>query len=448
MTAKRYNIQTFGCQMNVSDSERLAGMLEGEGYAEASSAEDADVILINTCSVREKAAHKLYSELGRLRHLKERADGGPTIAVAGCVAQQERERVLRRAPHVDLVLGPRSLSDFPELLRAARTQSTPVTAFGYRGSSQESFVGARRPASVRAFVTVMEGCDRFCSFCIVPHTRGREWSRPLPDIEAEVRGLIARGFREVTLLGQSVLAYGKRDGLEARFPDVLRAVGTVPGLDRVRFATSHPVDVDAPLAASMAALPAVCEHIHLPFQSGSDRILAHMNRGHTAAEYLQKIALLRAAVPNLGITADVIVGYPEESEEDFQATLDLIAEVRFDGLFSFIYSPRPRTPAEKLDELPREIGATRLQRLMDLQREISRAAYQRRIGRHLEVLVEGPSKKAAERLTGRARDNKVVNFAGPDELTGQLVAVEITGATPYSLSGRAAGRPEVPAASR
>jgi tRNA-2-methylthio-N6-dimethylallyladenosine synthase len=437
-------VKSFGCQMNVYDSHRMADMLAPEGFAETSSVEDADLVILNTCHIREKAADKVYSELGRIRVLKQAAaqQGRKlTIAVAGCVAQAEGEEIIRRAPAVDLVVGPQSYHRLPELLdRAEREGAVIDTEFPL----EDKFDILRPPAreairarGVSAFVTVQEGCDKFCTFCVVPYTRGAEVSRPVMKIVVEVERLADAGVREVTLIGQNVNAYHGEgpDGRPWTLGRLLERVAEVSGIARLRYTTSHPCDMEASLIAAHRELPSLMPYLHLPVQSGSDRILAAMNRRHTRADYLETIASMRAAQPNIAFSSDFIVGFPGESEEDFRATLALVDEVGYAGAFSFKYSPRPGTPAADMaDQIADEVKAERLYRL---QAAIDRhqAAFNARCrGRPFDVLFEKPGRHPGQ-IVGRSPYLQPVQVTGPSTMIGDIAAVTITEISANSLFG-------------
>jgi tRNA-2-methylthio-N6-dimethylallyladenosine synthase len=430
--ARRYHIETMGCQMNVHDSELMAAMLEEDGWRPARSRSEADLIILNTCSIREKAEQKVYSALGRLAALKRRRPE-LVIAAGGCVAQQAGESLLAHTPHLDLVFGTHQVANLTELLAEVERGRRPCElALGYQ------FAEVERPSGVKTFVSIMQGCDNFCAYCIVPYVRGREVSRPQEAVVREVRGLVARGVREVTLLGQNVNSYGKRmagEGEAGGFVGLLRALAGIPGLERLRFTTSHPRDLSAELAALFGRLGVLCEHIHLPVQSGSTRVLAMMRRGYSRRDYLERVAWLRRC-PEIAITTDLIVGFPGETEDDFAATLDLVREVGFEGSFSFKYSDRPGTLASRLPgKLTEAVKAERLERLLTLQEEITQGKNRLLAGSVQEVLVEGRSKRGAT-LTGRTRCHRIVHFAGPPSLIGGLVRVRVEAAYSHSLKGR------------
>jgi len=441
----RYWIRTYGCQMNVHDSEIYAGQMRRLGLVPADAPEDADVILVNTCSVRERAEDKMFSELGRLRALKgpgKRQDGKPLrIGVTGCIAQQRGEEIVAREASVDFVLGTRAIRALPAVLDALdQGQGPQVITEDYIDFDAAD---AERLDRVKAFVTIMEGCNNYCSFCIVPSTRGLEVYRPAGDIIDEVRGLALRGFREVTLLGQNVNSWIDREtGLD--FPGLLRRLdtelGEAHGVERIRFLTSHPKDLSPALIDAMGDCRRLAKHLHLPVQSGSDRVLRQMNRHYTHAGYLEMVAHLREAVPGVGLSTDLIVGFPGETEEDFAATLELVRAAQYDSFYSFEYSPRPDTAALMYqDTLPAEIKRRRLIELQELQADIQRSKNEALTGREIEVLVDGFSKMSDAHVSGRTSSNHVVNFAGEPSLIGHLVDVRITRAAAHSLFGEQAG---------
>jgi tRNA-2-methylthio-N6-dimethylallyladenosine synthase len=436
MSGKLY-LRTYGCQMNEYDSEKIAGVLgAAEGLAPVARPEDADVIVFNTCSVREKAQEKVFAELGRVRALK-RDNPRLMIAVGGCVASQEGGGIVARAPFVDVVFGPQTLHRLPELLARRRATGVPQVDVSFPEIEKFDRLPAPRATGAGAFVSIMEGCSKYCSFCVVPYTRGEEVSRPFADVVAEIAALAAQGAREVTLLGQNVNAWrGAIDGAAADFAELLRYVAEIDGLERIRYTTSHPREFGQRLIDAHAELPALAPHVHLPVQSGADRVLAAMKRGYTALEYRSIARRLRKARPDLSLTSDFIVGFPGETEADFAATLALARELQFDGSFSFLYSPRPGTPAAELpDATPREEKRERLQRLqaqLDAQALAVSAAM---VGRTERVLVEGPSRKDPRELAGRTGNNRVVNFPGDPALAGRFVEVRVTAALSHSLRG-------------
>ena len=420
--------------MNVADSELMARVL-GEDFEKTAQAETADLYLINTCAIRRKSEEKVRSLLGSLKFLKRRRPQ-LILGVGGCVAQQEAERLLAFAPHLNLVFGTKGIYQLPELVRRAAAGERVVDV-GLDRECPELPGRAGAPAAVQTMVTIMRGCDNFCAFCVVPYVRGREASREPGAIVAEVADFLARGGKEVTLLGQNVNSYGRGLADPITFTDLLRQLAALPGLARLRFATSHPRDLSPELMRAFGELPPLCEHLHLPVQSGSNPILRRMNRGYTREHYLEQVAALRRSCPDLALTTDLIVGFPGETEADFTQTLDLMREAAFDQAFSFKYSPRPQTRAATFpQQVPEEVKTERLTRLQALQDELTRKAHARLVGRKLEVLVEGRSKRSPEEISGRLRTNQVVNFIGPRELLGCLVPVMITAAHPHSLKGR------------
>jgi tRNA-2-methylthio-N6-dimethylallyladenosine synthase len=426
---------TFGCQANDLDSERITGLLLREGYTLTEREEEADLILLNTCAVREKAEHKVYSRLGSFQALK-RQRAGLKIGVCGCVAQQEGQALLDRFPYLDFVVGPGQLTAIPPLLGAGVARGVATARAG--GYSYPVNAPVERRSGIRAWVSIMEGCDRFCTFCVVPFTRGRERSRPSQDIIEEIRGLKRQGYREVTLLGQTVNSYGRKLTPPISFVELLRRIDQLVGSQmRVRFTSPHPSDVTDELAAAIAELPSLCEQIHMPVQSGSDPILQRMKRGYNRHEYLGKIALLRARAPEIAITTDIIVGFPGETEEDFQATLDLMQEVGYDGAFIFKYSPRSHTEAERMsDQLSEEVKGRWLEQALALLNRLSLQRNRAYLGRTVEVLVNREDSKGnADRHSGRTRQNKIVHFAGEEVVDGSIVSVAITEATPLYLQG-------------
>jgi tRNA-2-methylthio-N6-dimethylallyladenosine synthase len=431
-TMKSFHIITFGCQMNEHDSERMTGILEGEGFSQ-SGLEGADMVIVNTCSIREKAEQKFYSELGRLKAMK---DGNPglKIAVAGCIAQQEGSNILSRAPYVDLIVGPSDIARLPVMIPKHRAK--PIVETGGDPDYHRKSIQASRPDKIKAWVSIMYGCDNFCTYCVVPYLRGRERSRVPGDIIAEVRGLAEKGYKEITLLGQNVNSYGK--GLEQKvsFPDLLAQLDEVPGIERIRFVTSHPRDLSEGLITAIRDLPKVCESLHLPVQSGADAVLHRMNRKYTREEYLDKVKRLREGVPDIAITTDIIAGFPGETEEDHELTERLLKEVEFDGIFAFKYSKRPGTSALRLSgHVPESVKETRLSHVLSLQKAITADKNRRLVGSRQEILIDGSSKKG-DTLTGRTRSNKTVNLPGPLSLVGSLVHVSITAAGQNSLTAR------------
>jgi tRNA-2-methylthio-N6-dimethylallyladenosine synthase len=432
---KSFHIITFGCQMNEHDSERMTGILEEQGCMAASGAEHADMIILNTCSIREKAEQKFYSELGRLKKLKDDRPG-LKIAVAGCIAQQEGAKILSRAPYVDMVFGPSDLSRLPEMIEKTRSWSAPLIDIAGDPEYHRKRIPTIRTDRLKAWVSIMYGCDNYCTYCVVPYLRGRERSRLPLDIVGEVSELARNGYKEVTLLGQNVNSYGKGLEGDVNFPSLLRLINNVPDIERVRFVTSHPRDLSDGLITALRDLPRVCESLHLPVQSGSDEILHAMNRRYTRKEYLDKVKRLREAVPHVTLTTDIIVGFPGEQERDFEMTMGLLEEVQYDGIFAFKYSKRPGTAALKLnDHLPDEIKEGRLAQVLDLQRKMTSRSNERLVNSVQEVLVDGLSKKGGT-LSGRTRGNKAVNFDAPATLIGSLVQIKIIAAGMNSLTGQ------------
>jgi tRNA-2-methylthio-N6-dimethylallyladenosine synthase len=441
---RKVHIKSFGCQMNVYDSYRMADTLAPEGFAETTEVEDADLVILNTCNIREKAADKVYSELGRLRVLKAaaaRQGRRVTVAVAGCVAQAEGAEIIRRAPVVDLVVGPQSYHRLPALLaRAERDAGVVDTEFPVEDKFEALAPPSRRATRARgisAFVTVQEGCDKFCTFCVVPYTRGAELSRPVASIAAEVARLADAGVREVTLIGQNVNAYhgAGPDGRPWPLGRLLARIAEVPGIARLRYTTSHPCDMDESLIAAHRDLPSLMPFLHLPVQSGSDRVLAAMNRRHTRADYLAAIARMRAARPEVAFSSDFIVGFPGESEDDFDATLALVDEVGYASAYSFKYSARPGTPAADMpDQIPQELKSERLHRLLERIDRHQAAFNAQCVGRTIDVLFEKPGRYAGQ-IVGRSPYLQPVHVMGSAEMIGEIAAVTVTEINAYSLLG-------------
>ncbi len=437
---KRIFVYTFGCQMNEYDSQRLVRMLYGKGFSLADKPKEADVVFINTCSVRIKAEQKLYSLLGRLKGIKDR-NPNLVIVVGGCVAEQLKEKLLERFPYVDLVIGTRAIPSVPELIEKALGGSKGCAFFP---EEEEKVCGVDwlRDTSrywepgVVEFVTIMQGCDNFCSYCIVPYVRGRERSRSPDDIIEEIKILNEKGAKEIVLLGQNVNSYGK--GLEQKinFSGLIERIAKETKILRLRFTTSHPKDLTEDLMIAFRDISILCPHLHLPFQAGSDRILKLMNRGYTQKDYLRKIELLRKYRPDIAVTADVMVGFPTESEEDFLETMKVVEEVQFDGLFSFKYSDRPFTASSKMEpKVDEEAKTSRLTRLQEFQKQVTLRKNREEEGKIREVLVEGKSKAGGNQLTGRTPQNRIVNFTAPSELIGKIVAVKIVEGYANSLRG-------------
>ena len=444
MTRKLY-IRTFGCQMNEYDSARTADLLAAShGLERTARAEDADVLLVNTCSVREKAAEKVFSEIGRWRAWKE-ARPELVIGVGGCVASQEGAAIRERAPYVDVVYGPQALHRLPEMIDPRRPR-TPAVDVSFPEIEKFDRLPEPRAEGPTAFVSVMEGCSKYCSFCVVPYTRGEEFSRPFDDVVAEVVALAEQGVREITFLGQNVNAYrgAMHGGRECDLALLIAYAAAIEGIDRIRYTTSHPAELTGSLIDVYAEVPELVSHLHLPVQSGSDRILALMKRTYTARDYVEKVRRLRAARPDLSLSSDFIVGFPGETDTDFEATMDLIDEVGFDTSFSFIYSARPGTPAAGLpDPVPLGVKRERLARLQARISEVARDVSEAMVGRRYPVLVDGPSKKDPGELRGRTENNRVVNFSGPPDLVGTFAEVGIVEALPNSLRGTLADAPSV-----
>ncbi len=434
---KKYSISTFGCQMNENDSEKLAGMLESMGYKHADSPEKSDLILYNTCCVRENAEFKVYGHLGSLKKLKI-SKPDLIIAVCGCMMQQKEvvEVIQKKYRHVDLIFGTHNLHKFPELLYQAYNSDKPVAAVGDSDGYIAEGMPIRREHNVKAWLTIMYGCNNFCSYCIVPYVRGRERSRKLSDIVDEARMLGHQGYKEITLLGQNVNSYGLDLKDDSTFASLLRNLEGVEGIERIRFMTSHPKDLSDELISAIKECRKVCEHVHLPIQSGSSRILGEMNRKYTREHYFNLVEKIRTQVPDISITTDIIVGFPGETEEDFTQTLDLIERVRFDYVYTFLYSKRTGTPAAKnQDQVSEEVRKKRFDALVALQNRISKELNNQFAGSNAEILVEGLSKNSINMLTGRTRTNKIVNFKGDTSLIGSVVTVNITDTGTWSLEG-------------
>jgi tRNA-2-methylthio-N6-dimethylallyladenosine synthase len=438
LSPKKFHIKTFGCQMNEYDSERMADVLRAsEGMEATDKPEEADVILFNTCSIREKAEEKVFSDLGRVRPFKL-ANPDLLIGVGGCVASQEGAAILHRAPYVDVVFGPQTLHRLPQLLQARRDTGRAQVDISFPEIEKFDHLPIPKTTSGAAYVSIMEGCSKYCAFCVVPYTRGEEVSRPLVDVMRDVQQLVAQGVKEVTLLGQNVNAYCGTgdDGETVDFAFLLQAITALEGITRLRYTTSHPKDMTQRLIDVYATTPKLVSHLHLPVQSGSDRILAAMKRGHTVLEYKSIIRRVRAARPDICITSDFIVGFPGETEQDFEATMKLIDEVGFDNSFSYLYSPRPGTPAAELrDDTPHEFKALRLKSLQDLISAQESSVAQAMLGTTQRALVEGVSKKDVLELAARTDNNRVVNFRGGANLIGSFVEVKITQVVRHTLRG-------------
>jgi len=428
--------ETFGCQMNKLDAELSLGLLQEEGYKIVDKVDDADVILFNTCSVRQHAEHKVYSHLGALKTLKKKHPE-VIVGVLGCMAQKDGEAIFKRMPHVDLVCGTRMFSRLPEMLLKIRNHGSHVLAI-----DEDQIVNVKRAVTYRpnfyqAFVTVMRGCDNYCSYCIVPYVRGREISRTIADIKEEVQSLVSNGCKEVTLLGQTINSYGKGLSGNVTLGDLLSELNEIDGLDRIRFVTSHPADMSRDLIRTMSRLGKVCEYLHMPAQSGSGEVLKRMRRGYTAGYYREFVQYARELIPHLTVASDFIVGFSGETEEDFQETVQLMEDIRFQNCFVFKYSPRTGTKAAELkDDVPDETKRARNLKLLELQKKISLEENTKMIGKKVEVLVEGASKSDPNRLSGRTRQNHIVVFNGSQELVGKLVGVLIHEVTDLTLFGK------------
>jgi tRNA-2-methylthio-N6-dimethylallyladenosine synthase len=435
--SKKVFIKTFGCQMNEYDSDKMADVLgAAQGYEPTTDVEQADLILFNTCSVREKAQEKVFSDLGRVKHLK---DKGVLIGVGGCVASQEGAAIIARAPYVDVVFGPQTLHRLPQMLDARARQNRPQVDISFPEIEKFDHLPPARVEGASAFVSIMEGCSKYCSYCVVPYTRGEEFSRPFDDVLTEVAAAVDQGVKEVTLLGQNVNGYRGKMGGTAEIADfalLLEYVAEIPGLQRLRYTTSHPNEFSQRLIDVYGKVPQLVNHLHLPVQHGSDRILSAMKRGYTALEYKSTIRKLRAVRPDIRLSSDFIVGFPGETEDDFQKMMKLITDVGFDQSFSFVFSPRPGTPAAALeDSTPHEDKIKRLQHLQSVIDANVQTISQGLIGKVQRILVEGPSRKDANELMGRTECNRKVNFAGPARLIGQMVDVTVTAAYTNSLRG-------------
>ena len=440
--SKKVFIKTFGCQMNEYDSGKMADVLNAaQGYEPTNNVDEADLILFNTCSVREKAQEKVFSDLGRVKHLKKK---GVLIGVGGCVASQEGAAIIERAPYVDVVFGPQTLHRLPQMLAERELKNRSQVDISFPEIEKFDHLPPARVDGATAFVSVMEGCSKYCSYCVVPYTRGEEVSRPFEDVLVEVAGLADQGVKEITLLGQNVNAYRARmvsdeatpSGEMADFATLLEYVADIPGIERIRFMTSHPNEFTPSLIAAYDKIPKLVSHLHLPVQHGSDRILMAMKRGYTAMEYKSTVRKLRAIRPDMAMSSDFIVGFPGETEDDFGKMMKLIDDVGFDNSFSFIFSPRPGTPAANLhDDTPHEVKLRRLQHLQSVINDSITRISESRLNTVQRILVEGPSKRDAAELMGRTECNRVVNFVGPVSLVNQLVDVKITETRSYSLRG-------------
>jgi len=445
--SKKLYIKTFGCQMNEYDSDKMADVLnQSEPLEKTDNPEEADIILFNTCSVREKAQEKVFHDLGRVKHLKK-LNPNLVIGVGGCVASQEGAAIVARAPYVDVVFGPQTLHRLPQLIAERKSQGKAAVDVSFPEIEKFDALPPAKVEGATAFVSIMEGCSKFCTFCIVPYTRGAEVSRPFEDILTEVAGLAQQGVKEVTLLGQNVNAYrGEFGGEIADLAMLIEYIAEIPGIERIRYTTSHPREMTQRLIDTYAKVPKLVSHLHLPVQAGADRVLAVMKRGYTAIEYKSIIRKLRVARPDISLSSDFIVGFPGETEEDFEKTMKLIEDVGFDTSFSFVYSPRPGTPAVELeDDTPQDVKLARLARLQKRIEEQAMAISQAMVGTVQRVLVEGTSKKDANELAGRTDNNRVVNFVGNPRLINHFVDVTITSALPHSLRGEIVTREGVAA---
>ena len=431
--------------MNKYDSEKMVGLLENSGIRLTENLDNADVIILNTCSIRDKAEHKVYSQLGRLSPLKKK-NPNLIIGVGGCVAQIQGEKILQRAPQVDLVFGTLNINKLPKLIKEIEETGARIADIDSNSDIDTDSATIKRNGTVHAWVSIMHGCDNYCTYCIVPYTRGREKSRTKEAIFAEIRGLSEKGFKEVTLLGQNVNSYGKDLADDIDFPDLLSLIDKIDGIERIRYMTSHPKDLSDKLINAMADLPKACESLHLPIQSGSDNVLYNMKRGYTSEEYLKKIDKVKEAIPKISLSSDIIIGFPGETDDDFEKTRDIIKSVRYDGIFLFKYSPRPETPAsEFLNQIPNDVKQTKFEEIMKLQNEITLSKNKELEGRVLEILIEGRSKNDNNKLMGRTRTNKIVTIPfltkegeggfEIEDLTGKLINVKITRGNLYGLDG-------------
>ena len=446
-SGKKIFIKSFGCQMNEYDASRMVDLMrEHDGMTQTDNMEEADVILLNTCSVREKAEEKVFSHLGRMIPLKEK-NPNLVIGVGGCVASQEGDAIIKRAPYVDVVFGPQTLHRLPDLIKAKQAENKPQVDITFPEIEKFDHLPPPRIEGATAFLSIMEGCSKYCSFCVVPYTRGEEFSRPFEDILTEAIQLAEQGVKEITLLGQNVNAYRVQyQGIEADLALLIETVAEIPQIERIRYTTSHPNEFSQRLIDVYGRVPQLVNHLHLPVQHGADRILSAMKRGYTALEYKSIIRKLRAVRPDISLSTDFIVGFPGETDEDFEKSMKLIDDVGFDASFSFIFSARPGTPAAALpDDTPQDVKLARLQRLQARLEENVRAISAARVGTVQRILVEGPSRRNAEELMGRTECNRIVNFAGPARLIGQMVDVTITEAFPHSLRAEVLVRDSVAA---
>ncbi len=438
MNAKKIYLKTFGCQMNEYDSGKIADIAKAaQGYQVTDNIEEADLIVFNTCSIREKAQEKVFSDLGRAREIKK-LKPGLKIAVGGCVASQEGGNIIRRAPYVDVVFGPQTLHRLPELLKKNEQEHRPQVDISFPEIEKFDHLPAPTSEAATAFVSIMEGCSKYCSYCVVPYTRGEEFSRPLEDVLLEVAQLAEQGVKEVTLLGQNVNAYRGEgpDGEIVDFALLLEYVSEIEGIERIRYTTSHPKEFTNRLVEAYAKLPKLANHVHLPVQAGSDRVLAGMKRGYTILEYKSIVRKLRAVRPDISIATDFIVGFPNETEEDFEKTMKLIQDVKFDASFSFVYSKRPGTPAADMpDDTPQSVKLERLQRLQGLNTEHAQEISQKMVGTVQRCLVVGAAKRGEGKLSARTDNNRIVTFNGQPNLIGQMINLKITDVYPHTLGG-------------
>lgn len=433
----KYYIETWGCQMNEEDSEKLSGMLKSIGYSKTDNLNEAGIIIYNTCCVRENAENKVFGNLGELKHLKKK-NPDLIIAICGCMMQQEgmADKILSKFPHVNIIFGTHNAYKFPEYLNRVRTEGVQVKEIFNKETEIVEGLPIDRESSVKAFVTIMYGCNNFCTYCIVPYVRGRERSRKSEDIINEIKDLVSKGYKEITLLGQNVNSYGKGLEEDIDFAKLLRKINEVEGLERVRFMTPHPKDLTKDVIMTIKECDKLCEQVHLPVQSGSNRVLKKMNRHYTKESYLELVELIKKEIPGVSITTDIIVGFPGETEEDFLDTLDLVNKVQYDSAFTFIYSRRNNTPADMmLNQVPDEDKHNRFDRLIKAVNENVIRKNKEFEGKTVEVLVEGPSKNDESKFTGRTRNGKLVNFSGENVKAGDLVNVKIVRAQPFSLIG-------------
>jgi tRNA-2-methylthio-N6-dimethylallyladenosine synthase len=432
---KKYHIHTFGCQMNVHDSEKIAGIFSESGYDGSGDSKNADVIVLNTCSIRDKAEQKFFSELGRLRKVKQHRPD-LKIAVAGCIAQQKGKEIFRKYPYVDFIFGPNNIDSLQSWIEDRRENPEHRTQTTDNPEYHKTILPMKRVGRVKAWVSIMYGCNNFCAYCVVPYTRGRERSRSPEDICKEIEALADQGFMEVTLLGQNVNSYGKSLEGNIDFPDLLTKIHDIEKIRRIRYVTSHPRDFSEQLINAMKDLPKVCRHLHLPLQSGSDRILDLMNRGYTYNDYRKKIDLLKNSIPNIAITTDIITGFPGETEMDFQSTISALSEIEYDGIYAFKYSKRPGTKALELPvHIEEDIKSRRLSEILSLQESITYKKNKALEGETLEILVESTSESNPDKLTGRTLTNKIVNFNGNSKDIGKLLNMKILKARMHSLDG-------------